>query len=80
MLLGIEDVFGDRAWDTFRDLSGNGRIVVCGNGPVRFERGPEIDKAEIVVRCKNYLGVFKESHAMAGRKRYAFCVSPWCRI
>ena len=51
----MEEVFGAKAWQTFKRLHEDDEIVVVGNGPVKSFCGAYIDKARMVVRCNDYL-------------------------
>ena len=55
--LRIENVFGESAWDWFKDLQPDDHIVVVGNGPVdnRSTHGQFIDSAKLIIRCNHYL-------------------------
>ena len=52
--LGIERVFGEVAWEKFRELQPDDEIVVIGNGPVCSFHGEYIENAKMVIRCNHY--------------------------
>jgi hypothetical protein len=66
--LSIENVFGEIAGAKFLGLQADDVIVVCGNGPVSYAYGAEIDSAKLVVRCNHWKKVFGESSAMVETK------------
>ena len=73
--LEIENLYGQDVWNVFQTLLGGNpesEIVVCGNGPVAqtSKYGGEIDRANMVIRCNNYLAIHGDEAARAavGRK------------